>query len=486
MELIFQEKRKIILALLLSLSIFLILFRFTDTPKVWVDEGVFTEVAKNLAWHGTLGLQTSPGNFFPMNGFNLSTSYPVIFPVAMSFKLFGSGLWQARLPMALYMFSLVFVFYLFTKKRYGFKASVLSVLTLLSFAPFYGNGRPVQGEVPGMFFLVLGSYLLLRLEESFFQDKRCAILSGLAFGLCASTKPTYLVVASMALIVTLLFWFREIKNKKILLFFGSGFIIPIIIWFFIHFPTLDLILNIIPSYLYFAGNHGSSLSTTQTVINNFLRFFKESTPVLFLVLLLISVSSFSFLRLKNKNHRFSISEYVIFFFIILNALAYLPGTGWYRYFFPAHILLYTLFSGAMISLVRVIEKPILRKTLLAIPFILILFQFYYLVFLSDTSFIVKRTRNTELASVLNNIDSSKRILFRNAPETIIFLKGDNYSQSFYMDTFLIVGDEKALEKPDYDYILTDVSQRGNVALSCYREEPLSQYYLLQKRDDCKK
>ena len=129
------KTKNIILVVVFTLAIFLITFDFKNTPKVWVDEGVFTETAKNLATHGVLGLQTSTGEFFSMRNFLLSTSYPVILPVALSFKILGTGIVQARLPMILYMFALVMIFYLFAKKRYSFHfhtaENILIIIKLL-------------------------------------------------------------------------------------------------------------------------------------------------------------------------------------------------------------------------------------------------------------------------------------------------------------------------------------------------------------------
>ena len=116
-----EKIKKIILLIVFVLALFLIPFHFTSTPNVWTDEGVFIETARNLAVHNTLALQTSPAEFFSMRNFLLSTSYPVIFPVALSLKVFGIGFWQARLPMILYMFILVLLSYLFSIKLYGKK-----------------------------------------------------------------------------------------------------------------------------------------------------------------------------------------------------------------------------------------------------------------------------------------------------------------------------------------------------------------------------
>ena len=208
-----EKKEKIILCLILALTVFLITFHFTDTPRVWVDEGIFTNVAENVASHGVLGLQTEPGVFFRL-GPQLTTNYPVIFSVALSFKIFGIGLWQARLPLIIYMFLLTILFYLFAKKRYGFYPAIGAVLLLLSFSPFYGDGRSVLGEVPGLFFLVLGSLLLLYLEEVNFESKKLAVFSGLFLGLAAATKSLYLLLLVVKVPLTVFLWRKKIKNKK--------------------------------------------------------------------------------------------------------------------------------------------------------------------------------------------------------------------------------------------------------------------------------
>lgn len=491
-----KKKREVILFFLFSLAIFLITFQFTDTPKVWIDEGLFTEIARNVVFHGVWGIQTSPGNFSLMNLPQVSVSYPVIFPVALSLKIFGTGIWQARLPMIIYMFVLAVLFYFFVKKRYGFYTGVLSVLILLSFSPFYGDGRTVLGEVPGLVFFVLGAWLLLLLEESDFRSRKLALLSGLAFGLAAATKGIYLLGVPLAFIISLIFWFTEhhffsqksgarfkqIKDKKILLAFILGFVPPVLIWAYIHLVSSNSLSSFIPNYLHLASNHSSSISLSQTILINFTRFFTESTPILFLFLLVAVAISFLFRFFKIKSEHFSIAECMIISFIVLNWIGYLGGTGWYRYFFPAHILLYLLFPGAVYILAKSTNNLFLKRIILVIPIVLIVFQFFHLIFLSDTSFTHNRTRNDELSAVLSKIDPSKKIFFYNTIEAVIFLKGDNYSQYFYCDgCFLEGGNKNSITDHSYDFILTVADQQStDFLLSHYERQTIDKYFLFKK------
>ncbi len=482
-----QFSKKILVFLTFALAIFLIIFHFTDTPKVWVDEGFFTEVARNVAVHGVFGLQTEPGNFFGVS--TLSVGYPTIFPIATSFLIFGTGLWQARLPMLIYMFLLVILFYLFTKKRYGFYPAILSVLMLLSFSPFYGNGRSVLEEVPGLVFLVLGALLLLYLEESGFNSKKWAVLSGLSLGLAVSAKPIYMIVLSAALIFTFIIWIRKISNKKILLFFTTGFIPPLILWVYTQFPTLDSLIKIVPMYIHLGSNHTSSVSIGQTVLINFIRFFSESTPILFLFLVGATLFSLLIPYIISRNdikRNWSISEFIILLFIVINWLAYLFGTGWYRYFFPANTLAYLLFPASILSLTKIIQNKFFKVTVYVLIVTLILFQFVHLIFYSDTNFITERTKNDELSSALSNIGSEKKVLFYSTVEAAVFLKGSNYSQYLVMGDYLSMGDKNSIFNSSFDFILIAPDPTKDLLISCYERKNVGGYFLFQKIEECKK
>jgi len=483
-----EKNKKIVLGLVFILAFFLITFRFTDTPKVWIDEGIFTNVAETLSSQGHLGVQTAPNKYFPL-GVILTANYPVVYPIALSFSLFDVGVFQARLPMLIYMFALVLLFFLFANKRYGFNIAILSVLFLLSFSPFYGNGRSVLGEVPGLVFLVLGSLLLFYCEESNFNSKKLTIFSGLAFGLAASTKPIFLILLVPSLVLVAVFWFKKIKDKKIIPLFALSFLVPLVFWFFINFPTKELVSQIIPTIL---NQGGGDLPFAKTILTNFSKFFKETTPILFMLVLISVLASFFLKIWKNKyrgfseaiNQSFSASEFLILIFILLNWFSYLRGTGWYRYFFGAQTLLYLLFPAAIFGLREFFQNKILKQILFVIPILLLVFQFYHLVFLSQTSFTVNRERNSELAKEISQIDSTKKVLFYNAVETVVFLKSNHYDQYLSMNGLFEAGNKEALINPKYDYIVITHYQNYNFPLPCYTEKKIDRYSLFTRKGNC--
>src|SRR6185436_6507207 len=104
-------------------------------------------------------------------------------------------------------------------------------------------------------------------------------------------------------------------------------------------------------------------------------------------------------------------------------VAYLKGTGWYRYFFPAHTLLYLFFPASVLFISTLAKNSVFKRSLFCVPIFIIVFQFYHLIFLSSTPFILHQTRNSELKEALEQIDSSKNIFFHNAPEAVVFFRG---------------------------------------------------------------
>ncbi len=490
MEIALEKYKKIILVAVSILTVFLVTYHFTDTPRTWTDEGIFTNVSQNIALHNIVGIQTEPGKYTQL-GPLLSTNYPVFFSVAGVFKIFGIGLWQARLAMVFYMCLLVFLFYLFANKRYGFYPAISSILLLISFAPFYGNGRPVQGEVTGLAFLVSGLLFLLYLEFSNFENKKLAALSGLFLGLAAATKTIYLLLLVTALPLALIFCAKKLNNKKNIFIMLGVFLLPIILWLLISFPTKELMLKAIPTIIHQAGNNGSSsLSDTSsslvsTVFTNLLRFVKESTPILFLLLFVTVVFTFAREYFKKYNEP-SITDYLILFIVIFNLVGYLIGTGWYRYFFPAHVLLYLIFPGALYLLFRSNLKWFSKKVYLIMPVILILLQFYHLFFLSGTSFSNISQRNNEISHALSDISQEQKVLFYNTIESAVFLRGGNYSQYLILPGLIETGNKDSYKDTSYDFILINsLDPKVSEISSCYEKTIVNADFLFKKLPNCK-
>jgi 4-amino-4-deoxy-L-arabinose transferase-like glycosyltransferase len=180
-----------------ALVLFLALYNLTDYPLTWFDEGSHLHVPKTLVRFGVYADYSSEG--FRHYGPTLGIGPTVVLPIAAIFRLFGIGLLQARLVMALYLLATVYAFYRLARtlsgRRFAWVATGLLVTSRGVALLLYG--RQVLGEVPGLFFLVVGMGLwFARWERSSWWRLG---LVGLFLGLAMVTKYQYLLFLAPAM-----------------------------------------------------------------------------------------------------------------------------------------------------------------------------------------------------------------------------------------------------------------------------------------------
>lgn len=170
---------------------FLAFFNLTRYPKPWFDEGSHLHVPKTLARFGMYADISSEG--YRYYGPTIGVGPTVMLPIAGVFRLFGIGLLQARLVMALYMIFAMLVFFRLVQGLSNSWLAVIALALLISSRSisFLYYGRQVLGEVPGLFFLLLG--ILLWFERWGKQSWMRLVIIGLLFGLAMITKYQYLL-----------------------------------------------------------------------------------------------------------------------------------------------------------------------------------------------------------------------------------------------------------------------------------------------------
>lgn len=327
--------RFILIAVLMVFTAML-LYGFPDSSGPWFDEGINLGIAKSWVQHGVYSMQIGPDAFVEERSLLITTNYPLLGFIALAFKLLGVGLAQAKFVMIGFLIVFVFLFFKLIKKHYGSEAALIGLIILVTFSPLYGNGKSALGEIPGLTYFLLGLLWL---------DKRKPVqifITGLWFGLAAATKSLYILFLMSVLVGEI--WFA-IKNKKIdyrrwlLLAFGA--IIPLLILIFTLLPkeaTIDFFQKTLQLY-------ANPYKVENTIGINLKRFFTESTPLHFALLWL----TFLIVKAFRRFRPLTIFEVIITTFITLNVVFYLKTVGWYRYFFPAHILAILLFPGALLE-----------------------------------------------------------------------------------------------------------------------------------------
>ena len=109
----------------------LLIIKPIQCPSLWHDEGWVLSVASNWAKLGHYG-HLMVGE--PVPPIIMTSGFPVIASIAFSFRLFGIGLWQARLAGILFTVGAVGALYCLARRLYdrSIAASTLAVALLLS------------------------------------------------------------------------------------------------------------------------------------------------------------------------------------------------------------------------------------------------------------------------------------------------------------------------------------------------------------------
>ena len=188
--------RLVLLGSLAAVAV-LAFWRLDQFPLTWFDEGSHLHVPKAMVRYGVYADYSSEG--FRYFGPTTGVGPTVLLPVAGSFAVFGVGLWQARLVIALYAMGCTLALYGLARSLGGSRLAWVATALLVASrgAPFLEYGRQVLGEVPALFFLICG------LGVWFASLSRPTVvriaLAGALFGLAMITKQQLLIVLAPAL-----------------------------------------------------------------------------------------------------------------------------------------------------------------------------------------------------------------------------------------------------------------------------------------------
>lgn len=426
------------------------LYHFTTSPGFWFDEGIIAQVSNNIALRGIYGIQTAPDVFYTEN-FWITTGYTLVFPVALFLKIFGVSVWAARIAPFLYLIGFVIVSYFFVKAMYGFRMAAFASLLVATFNPLYGNGKAVLGEIPGLFWLVLGGLFFLYFEKS--KKKPFLFAAALAWGMCVSTKPYYalFIPSAVFLALYLLFWQKSISYRTFFLSAGT-FAAPVILWLFFALG-LSATGDSVRILLYFLNSYGAA---SFEPLRNLFRFVSESTPAHFTIL---SVTIIAAWLIQRRREASSPLFYAFFIFIALSFLWYLKTPGWYRYFFSVHVLVLLLFpaaADAVASRIAVWARMPNAGRALGITAVgaLILFQAGFLLFHYDDFYGADALAVGDYLKAV--LPPSASVFVVSKPELAFLIDGANIYQYIYINPNLAIGENRLVTMP-VDFIVGGIS-----------------------------
>src|SRR3989338_7005229 len=445
----------VLLVMLFTVGVSLTFYKLDESPVTWMDEGLITQTSRNLATQGRYAIQTAPGEFASPG--IISTSLPVTLPVALSYKIFGVGLLQARVVMALYIIAFFILAYLLVRKHAGQLAALLGLALLVTFAPIYGHGKNVLGEVPGLVWLL---FALLTFKNPW---------SGIFFGLAMVTKPIFLLLLPAIAIVYV--YKREWPSR----IFIASLALPVLVWILVQFPH-DAIGNILSIY---ANPHHTNLWLS--IVANAHRFITEAQP--FYALILLGIWLLSLLWRWRARVDIDKVELVAAVFSLFVYLAYLRTIGYYRYFFLGEVLelMYLPITLLRSNLERF---PKVRPLIPACLILLVAIQFYQTSYHSWVASAYGSHRTRDLSAVLSQLPPGKLVFVYQAPELANFLPSNNYLQYVKVAEDIIIGADNLprAERGEPELVLAHAEDAALPIFSRYEiHTAFDQYMLMTKR-----
>lgn len=345
-----------VLGAIICFALYFTLSGFLVRPALWFDEGITLEIARNFALFGHLDILTAPHTFSNLGYLVGTNGYPLTIPLAIVFKIFGYGLFQARALMLVWLLAALFAIYFITRRLFGVVSALAAAALTASFATLYADGLTATGEAPALFFFVVGIWFLLGKQDYFWM--------GIFWGLAMATKPgVFMLLAHTTVLYILLFDRKDWFTK--LFIAGFGFLIPVIAWILFEFPlTSETFYSIIayvlnPVDIPIISNWVHSLpvqtyeglvisptaNAASSLTGNLKLFVTSSTLVYFLILGAVTAAGLYFGRTASEIKYRALGLLTVYGALVL--IFFVRGPGWFRYLFGLQVLVLILLPPAL-------------------------------------------------------------------------------------------------------------------------------------------
>ncbi len=424
----FTASHKALFLLLIGVVLASSLFRLTESPSIWYDEGLYIQTARNIASSHTYGIQLDPQTF--LSGQYMTVGFPLTYPLAFAFNTFGYGVEQARTVMVFFILGFALAGFALMRKLFGTRSALWSLALLSVFPPLYANGKSVLGEVPGLLYLTLALLFLYYARTNAALRLRFAMLAGLFVGLACVTKPVFLLLLP-ALAIGLFHQGREfIQDTKVLLWSAVAFTIPVLTWMATQFSHTDSLRTTL-------GFYANPYAVAETklgslVLGNLSHFFTDIGP-LFLLGMMV-VWTLAVIVRKRASEEVSLEEIIAYALCIISILAYLRTGGFYRYLFPYQAIALLFFPSALSRVVAYLRTqfslsaPFFSKVPALVCAGLILMSGYQLLFDSWVADFYTSTKTAAWEAFFAGVPEDKSVFFYNTPEVAVFIRTENYYQ----------------------------------------------------------
>jgi hypothetical protein len=345
--------------LLVILTALLAVWRLDSVPAMWWDEGWTASVARNWVTLGHYG-RLLDGQWINST---LAAAFPVTAPVALSFWLFGVGVWQARIVGVAFLIGALAATYFLASRLYNRKVG-LGALVLLGFVPPHPSifpayvARQVLGEIPMLFWLLSGYALFLMALRRPRWRPLAVLFAALCWGLGIATKQQALPFWAVSMVVPILAAALKRQPRTVGLLIAGG----LIAW------GVSYSLRLLTRH-FLSGYHlpGSSLSGLTEVTAFVLTLSTQMTALRIMftfglpIVLGLAYAAMQWSRVFRQTPRVDAQAIVQLQLLALvgswSVWFLIFSVGWHRYFFPVAFvgcvflsaLLHDLTNGFAIS-----------------------------------------------------------------------------------------------------------------------------------------
>jgi hypothetical protein len=404
----------VLLILCLIFTLTYSLWFLTTKPRVWIDESSTIEIAHNFSTNQRLDIEISPGKFTGVPYLLQSTGYPVTTGMALFFKVFGYGFYQARIYMVIWMMLALWLVYFFGSKLFGRISATCATMLIAIFSSFFNSARCAVGEVPGFVFLLTGLYL-------YFGNLYYA--AGFLLGLAVVSKPSvFLLIVPTIGAVALLE--KENASKKI--FQGAVGMIPAALLWVVLLLEKPFMLDTWREILNFYSNPFGS-SVWVNILNNIKSAPFTATLVYFGFLFLFIL----YARYLAKDKKIASFLNFVIIYSIFAFIYYLRSPGWLRYILIAELLIFVALPYSvnltLQNMKRYLSKINVDSGVLAAVFVVVLFCIN-LSQLVLTKKIFYSDYESQVGSLINDMFPNKKVAILNSMPIAIFIDQQNRYQ----------------------------------------------------------
>ena len=207
------------------------LITLARVPIVWLDEPLYTQPAWSLVTNGTLGMPMFPG-LHGLDQDNVTFGRISLAAAAASFKAFGLGPFQARLPSFLAGLAVIYVTYLLGRRLWNARAGAFAAIALAVAPVFLMQTHDARPEILLLAFFLVALYLAVRSDAG--SGVRGHLGAGLVAGFAADVHLNGLLIP----IVLFAFVALRTGRQRILLTRGAAILAGTLIgwawWGLVH------------------------------------------------------------------------------------------------------------------------------------------------------------------------------------------------------------------------------------------------------------